>query len=463
MFMVGTDIGAMDMRARMPGRQISGKPKGPARKRVGLCAVIGLAVAGLSTGSTIAAQGATAAQTEPREEPPHAQGHLHTPLETNPDLAWSDLIEATLENFPRFIELAARQEEASALVERSRSWLAARPQLFVRYQSDRLWDDVNLQEQELGVELPLWWLGERSAAEALADAARDGSSAAAIALRHEVIGMLRTALWDIERAANELEVARDAARIAAELQSSMDRRFAAGEVPLSDTLLLQSTAMERQAAVIEAEALLVDAERGFQSLTGLHSKPAEFAEPLTDREDFDDSHPLLRLADLEVERARAEVELTRHSSKGNPTLTIGPMDQRDAFSGYSARSINVSLSMPFGGHAHSSVATAASSRAATRAEADRLQLLRELDLELHEARHTLIVIEESLALAEQRSELAGRSFDMSQRAFAEGEITALELLRTEEIALATTREVVALEVERQRAIAQINHATGVWP
>jgi outer membrane protein TolC len=270
-------------------------------------------------------------------------------------------------------------------------------------------------------------------------------------------------LWDIARATNELAVARDAARIAEDLQSAIDLRYAAGDVSLGDTLLLRSAAMQREADVIEAEALLVDAELSYESLTGLNEKPAEFSEPLTDREDFDDSHPLVRLADSEVERARAEVELTRRSSKGNPTLTIGPIDQRGAFSTYSARSMNVSLSLPLGGRAHSAAATAESNRAASRAEADRRQLLRELDLELHEARHTLQVVEESLELARQRAELATRSFTMSERAFAEGEITVLELLRSEEFALTTQRAVAGLEVERQRAIAQINQAIGVWP
>jgi outer membrane protein, heavy metal efflux system len=474
----------------MPGRRNRGKQTGSGTTGLGPGASFGpaaflspalvLAIAGLAAWGTVAAQVPVAGQvraaaqvpvaaqppfaarTEPAE-PAHAGEHLHTPLEASEDLSWPELIDVTLENFPRFVELAARDAEANALVERSRSWLAAQPQLVVRYQSDRPWDDVNLEEREVGVELPLWRPGERRAAESLGAAAKGGSSAAATALRHEIIGMLRMSLWDIERAANELAVARDAARIAGELQAAIDRRFAAGEVPLSDTLLIRSSAMEREAAVIEAEALLVDAERAYQSLTGLDTKPTDFSEALTDREDFDDSHPLLRLAESEVEQALAAVELTRRSSKGNPSLTIGPADQRGAFSNYWARSVNLSVSMPFGGRAHSAAATAASSRAATQAEADRRQLLRELDLELHEAKHTLLVIEESLTLAEQRSELAAQGFAMSERAFAEGETTVLELLRSEEIALATQREVAGLEVERQRAIAQINQSIGVWP
>ncbi|MGD8340998.1 MAG: TolC family protein [Gammaproteobacteria bacterium] len=443
----------------MPCRQCRSKPEKTGAGQAFLRGVVSLTLAA----AAVAAAAPAMAQTEEPDSHDHAGEHLHTPLETRAGLGWPELIEATLENFPRFVELAARDDEAQALVQRSRSWLAARPELVLRYQTDRLWDDVNLKETELGVELPLWRPGQRRAAKSLGAAAMEGSAAAASALRHEVIGLLRMALWDIERATNELAVARDAARIAADLQAAIDRRYAAGEVSLGETLLLRSTSMQREADVIEAEALLVDAERGYQSLTGLNDKPAEFSEPLTDREDFDESHPLVRLADLEVERARAEVELTRRSAKGNPTLSIGPADQRDAFSSYSARSINVSLSMPFGGRAHAAAATAASSREASRAEADRRQILRELDLELHEAKHTLLVIEESLELAEQRLELATQSFAMSERAFAEGEITLLELLRSEELSLTTQREVAGLEVERQRSIAQINQAIGVWP
>jgi outer membrane protein TolC len=389
--------------------------------------------------------------------------HLHTPLVASADLDWPELIDATVQNFPQFIELAARDEEAQALAGRSRSWLASQPSVSIRYQSDSPWDNANLREYELGVDLPLWRPGERRAAEAVGAAATEGASASAIALRHEVIGLLRMSLWDVERAFNELAVAREGARVAAELQAAIERRYQAGEVALNETLLVQSTAMERDAAVIEAEALLVDAERAYQSLTGMNVRPIDIAESLTDREDFDASHPRLLLADADLERARAELDLTSRASRGNPTLTIGPQRERGAFSDYSANSVNVSLAVPFGGRKHQAVELAASSRVAASAASERRQLLRELDLELHEARHGLLVIEESLTLARQRSDLATRSFEMNERAFNQGEITLLELLRSEETALLTQRQVAGLEVERQRAIAQINQAIGVWP
>ena len=392
-----------------------------------------------------------------------ADEHVHTALETSGELTWPVLIEATLEHYPYFVELAARDEEASALLNRARSWLSGQPGVAFRYQTDRPWDNADLREYELGIELPLWRVGERRAAASLGDAASAESHAAALALRHEIVGLLRTALWDIEAAVNVLAVARDGQRIAADLESVIERRYRAGELPLSETLLMRSTTLEREAIVIDAEAQLVDAERAYQSLTGLTARPIEITEAPTDRDDFDSTHPLLMLADASLERARADLELMRHAVKGTPALTIGPRREQAAFSDYAADSLGVSFSMPFGGRTHVTAEIAMAARAATRAEAERLGLLRRLDLDLHEARHGLLVIEDSLDLAQRRSELAATSFAMSRQAFAQGEMTLLELLRREETALLTQREVAGLEVERHRAIAQINQAIGVWP
>lgn len=396
-------------------------------------------------------------------EPDQSDAHRHEPLAVSAELAWPELVDRTLANYPRFVELAARDAQARALVARAGNWLSAQPALSVRYQTDKPWDDVSLREYELGLELPLWRPGQRQAAQSYGQAATAGSRAAPAALRHDVAGILRTVLWDIERATNVLAVARDGALVAAELLRVVESRYEAGDLPLSETMLMRSTMLEREAAVIEAEALLVDSERAYRSLTGLDVRPSSFAEPLTERSEFDFSHPWVMLADAELEQARAAVDLTSRAAKGAPTLTIGPRRERASFSDYSADSLGISVAIPFGGKAHRTPAIAAAARELAQAEADRLQLLRQLDLDLHEARHTLLVVESSLELARRRSEIADSSFAMSQRAFADGEMSLLELLRREETALLTAREVAGLEVERQRAIARINQAVGVLP
>jgi cobalt-zinc-cadmium efflux system outer membrane protein len=444
----------MDNSASMPTRSHIGKRRSPQGTRAGL-----RRFATASAAVLVWLMACTAAMAQES----HAHDDLDAPLAVSDRLGWSELIDTTLNRYPQFVELAARDEVAAALLRRSNSLLSGMPSVSMRYQTDRPWDNVNLREYELGLSLPLWRIGQRKAAGMLGDAASDESQAAAAALRHEVIGILRTSLWDIEQARVDLAVAEDGLRISQELQAVIERRYNAGDLPLSETCLMGSDVLDREVATLEARARLVDAERAYRSLTGLDVRPAQFAESQTARESFDESHPSLLLADAELERAQAQLELSRKTAKGAPTLTLGPRREQASFSDYAADSLGVTIAVPFGGRGHASAATQDALRAAAQAESQRRMLLRDLELDLHEARHGLSVIEESLALAQRRAELAQTSFELSREAFEQGEKTLQELLLSEEAALLAQREVSGLEVDRQRTIAQINHAVGVWP
>jgi len=443
----------MDNSSRMPSPNPIGKRRSLSARRPGM---LGFALPIAATVVWLTSAAALAQESHPHDD-------LDAPLALSDSLTWPELIETTLIAYPQFVELAARDAAAAALMRRSRSWLSHLPSVAMRYQTDRPWDDVNLREYELGLSLPLWRIGERKAAGSLGDAASDESVAAQAALRHEVIGVLRASLWDIEQAQIDLSVAEDGLRIAQELQSVIERRYNAGELPLSETLLMGSAVLEREVAVLEASAQLVDAQRAYRALTGLDTRPARFNETLTDRESFDDTHPALMLADAELERAQAQLEVARKTAKGSPTLTIGPRREQASFSDYAADSLGVTIAVPFGGRGHADAATEAALRGAAQAEATRRGLVRNLELELHEARHSLTVIEESLELGERRAELAQRNFEMSREAFEQGEKTLQELLLSEETALLAQQAVAGLEVDRQRTIAQINHSVGVWP
>jgi outer membrane protein TolC len=368
-----------------------------------------------------------------------------------------------LSNFPTFVELAARDTEANALMRRGRTWLAGQPTLSFRYQSDRSLDSTGLREYEMGMELPLWRPGQRADARAVGTAAGAESDAAALALRHDVIGFLRTAVWAIERAARVKAVADDGVGVAEDLLRVVQRRYDAGELPMTDVLLARNTLMQRQAIVIEAEAALLDAERSYRSLTGLDNRPAVFAETLSTLEDPAMTHPALQLADAEVARARAELALTDASGRGTPTLTIGPRREQAAFSTFQTDSLGISVAVPFGGRPQRAVQTAAASRRVASTEAARAQLLRQIDLSLHEARHMLVVIDASLDLTRQRAALAATHLQMSETAFAQGEMTLFELLQQQETAQLTQHEIARLQVEREYAITQINQALGEWP
>jgi cobalt-zinc-cadmium efflux system outer membrane protein len=401
--------------------------------------------------------------------------HLHVPVEVDPGLGWEELIAATVAAHPRRFELAALEGTAAAWRARGRQWFAATPYATLSYLSDHIGDDRNQAEYWTGLNMPLWRFGQRDTAQALGRSSAATSAASAAALRLEVAGLLRTLLWDIAVATNAVNLAQDSLSVADELVHGVERRHAVGDLAEADVLLARTTRYEKSLALIDSEALLLDAERTYSSLTGLDRRPAAFAEALEMHEDpdeaaaaheppsFDDGHPLLALADAEVERARAALDFADLSARGNPLLTIGPRRQRDATTDFYNDSLSVGVTVPFGGSRYGATARAESFSELALAEMRRAQLLRQLDLDLHEAEHTLYVLEQSLVVADARNEDAARQWLMGRSAFAQGEIELRELLRTQDTAQNAARELARIEIERQRAIAAVNQAIGVLP
>ena len=308
-----------------------------------------------------------------------------------------------------------------------------------------------------------WRAAQRRAVQAVAASATAGSTAAAAALRLEVTGLLRGTLWDIEAAANDLAAARDAAAAAAELVRVVEMRNERGDLPRGDLLLARSTLLERQQSVVAAEAGLLDSERAYRSLTNLDRRPAQFAERRSALDELAPSHPLLALADAVVARARADLGLVDRETRGNVTVTVGPRREYAPLGTVPNDSVGFGVRVPVGGKSHGVTHSALAMRLVAAAETERGQLLRRLDLDLHEAEHTLVVLEQTAALTAERSELNEQQARMAQSAFAQGEIELRELLRIQEAALAARRDVQRLTIERQRTIAALNQALGETP
>lgn len=391
------------------------------------------------------------------------ESHSHVSIRTDEGLDWDSLIAATLAAHPSGQALAARAAEAAAWTARGHGWLAAAPSLYFSYLSDSPLDDFGQLEYEGGVELPLWRAGQRRVVQEIAASATAASTAAAAALRLEVTGLLRGALWDIEAAVNDLAASRDTVTVAEELLRAVERRNARGDLPLTDVLLARVALLERRQAVVTAGANLVDAERSYYSLTALDRRPAIFAEVASQSSELAPSHPLLVLADAEIARAERQAELASRESRGNAAVTVGPRREFAPFGTVPTDSVTLSVRVPVGGGRHADAARAASLRAAGDAAAERGRLLRRLEIDLHEAEHTLTVLTEAAALAAERRELAAQQARMAQVAFAQGEIELRDLLRIQETEQAALRDVQRLGIERQRTIAALNQALGETP
>jgi cobalt-zinc-cadmium efflux system outer membrane protein len=430
-----------------------------------LAAVILVPAAGaqvVTVQATDAAQRVVPVQYAQGEDGSHDPGE-HAPMAVDVAMNLADAVDAAYQVYPARPEVAARDREADAWEQRGKSLISGRPQLVMRYQSDRLRDDFGLEEIESGIQLPIWRPGERRSTRALGTELDGASSALREALRWEVAGRVRDALWDIAFAEGQLSIAGARVEVAERLTASIDRRHELGDVALGDLLLAQSEVLSARTDRTEASAALVDAERNYRSLTGLDRRPRFEPEMKSALTGIDETHPALTFATAEVERARALEEVTRRTALTSPTITIGPRRERSTFSQPYEDSIGVTVTVPFGGGSHVATQTAAAGRQTANAVSGRLQLLRDLDLALHEARHGLEVMASNLANAEARLELAERTFAMGETAYQGGEIGLQELLILQRHLLDARQKTLEYDVGLKRLTASYNQAVGDLP
>jgi outer membrane protein TolC len=395
--------------------------------------------------------------------PAQMPGHDHAPVPVRNTATLAQALDMAVERYPATLALEARAEEAGAWRDKGQSWLADRPSLGFRYQSDEWGPSDGLREYEAGVSLPLWNPGGRAAVRGLGEALTSASAAASEAVRWEVAGRLRDGLWQIALAENEHELAEYALEIRSKLSATVERRYELGDVALADVLLAQAARLDAQERVIEAVSGLLDAERAWRSASGLDWRPPFDAEDLSPISELEETHPALALANADVASADSATAVARKTARTGTTVTIGPRRERPAFAGQFDDSIGISLNVPFGGGAHRRVETAAASTAAARARAGRAELVRELSLALHEAAHQLGVVAENLEAAIERRDLAERHRSMAASGYEKGEIDLVDLLRSQATEIEARRQVTRLQIERNRQTALYNQAVGVLP
>lgn len=399
----------------------------------------------------------------PPGEPERMGDHHHIDVSADAGVTLATALQTAVERYPAVVELNARANEAAAWSKRGRSWIAGSPALSLRYQTDAYGDDNGLEEFESGIELPLWRWGERSATKKLGKAFDEEATLAQDALRWEVAGHLRRVLWEMALTDNAVRLAEKSLAIAKRLSATLARRYELGDVARADVLLAQSTALEKETDLLEAEAAQIDAQRMYASLTGMKHYPEQYSETLSGKKKLDEKHPLLAFAEAELRRAQAAQRYTVRAAKDNPSLLAGPRRERAANDIGVEDSIGISLRIPFGGGAHRGTEIAAANRAVAAATAQRDRQRRELQMQLHEAEHSLHVVETGLKLATARAEIAEQHLSMGDSAFRKGELKLLDLLKLQDNATAAARKASRLAIEVQRNIAFYNQASGELP
>lgn len=353
-------------------------------------------------------------------------------------------------------------DEAQAWRRRASSWLGAPPSAYGAYYGSRPGGDSGASEADAGLRLPIWNLGQRESAGAVAGAADQEALAIARVIRLEVAGLVRETVWEARLAEVRVTAARDALGAARGLAESVEKRVRGGDLPRVDRPLAQAEVKARETALVEAEAELANALARYRRITGLAQLPSPAEERRAAVTDVVEDHPLLVVGTARAGREAANARWLQSARQGNPNVTLGVRRDTTRDAG-NANLLLLGLDIPFGAERYAATGVAERNRARVEAEVATRLTARNLGLDLEQAARRIDADERALAIARDQAALAEEVFAANQKAFAAGEIDLFTLIRVQNQAQAARTAARERAVLLERDIARYNQIAGIVP
>ncbi|MEB2284549.1 MAG: hypothetical protein B6D46_04995 [Polyangiaceae bacterium UTPRO1] len=375
----------------------------------------------------------------------------------------ADVVALAIERSPARLVPGVTSAEAAALSRRAASWLAGVPSLELGHRTDGIGSDDGLHESIVALSLPVWLPGRRAARGRIAAAADLEARSAASTLAWEVAGEVREALWAVAIARTDLARAERVAAVALQLEKQVERRWQAGELARSDTVLAREDTWRRRAEELQARSTVAQALSAYEALTGSTVLPVDFRERRATAPTREEDHPRLASTRARWERAEAELEAARRDRGGAPSVTVGGQRERDLRGQHFNESIVFGISVPVGIGAHVDAELARLARVVAAAESDHRAATREIRLAADAAALRLAAGEAALSAARAAADLARESERLAERAFTLGESDLVTLLLVRDRATAATAAVETRAMECDREIARYNQAAGLVP
>lgn len=387
-------------------------------------------------------------------------------LQYDPAMTLSEAIEAATVNFPRSHLADAFREQARAWDRRSGGILAGPVMFGVSYAGDQVGDDTGQWGIDTDLTFMLWKWGQKNAAHEMADESALYARKFQDAMKLQVAGLVREALWDMALKRADNETARRVLEVSERLTEAVRKRVDAGDLPRTDLLLAETDLLKRRAQALSAEAEWMHARRRYLNLTRLERAPQKFKETLQPANAISPTHPLIAAATARIQQMKALVRWSRfESDTGNQQVyfSVGSRHQHGERGGPTTHGIAANLTIPFGGGRYQAPNVAEKSVALAEAEAERGDLKRRLERDLHEAEHKLEVDQVQLEAARVRHELARQNLSLARQAFDAGEMNLIDLLRLQVMAQEAVREHRRWQLRVDMDIARYNQAVGVLP
>ena len=366
-----------------------------------------------------------------------------------------EVFETAWQRQPEARALQSRRDAAQAQAKATGLLSPEAPSLEISQRSDQATGNNGAREAEIGIAVPLWLHGQRTASADLAQAEISFVERRLLASQLRLASSVRDAWWNWQRARVDAEMAREQLANASRLAADVARRTQAGDLARSDQHQAEGAVAAAEALAAQAQAASAVALAQLNALTGGLATP-ESPHNATDEPSPAPAqsarHPLIAELEDRIAVAERTAGLISTQKRSTPELTVAPTRDRGAFGERYGQTVLIGIRVPFGAGPRYDARVATAQAEAIEVQS---QLILERDRIQADQRGAASRVEAAriqLDAAQRRAKLARESRGFFDKSFRLGETDLPPRLRI---------EAEAVEAERQEARSRIDLATAI--
>lgn len=406
--------------------------------------------------SVVGTASATAAEIKP---PP---GNPHSPLKAAFDAAWA--------RQPDGQTAAWKQQAIDAQRRMATAWTPAPLALEVSGATDALQRNEGALAFSIGAAAPLWLPGERATTAQWVTATERQLLSQTHAAQLRTAQAVRDAYWAWQKALADVALAQTRLHSTQKLLADVTKRVKAGDMARADQHQAEGQVAAAGVLLSDSQSQLLVQLQQWMAWTGQTPDlkdaqvvpeavpPVHLAQSAAQA-----THPLLALAQAQLELAHTERDLAQIQTRAHSELSVGVSRERGARPDVWQQKIGVTWRMPLGADARQQAKLATAQAQALEMDIHARLLRERMPAQLQAARQSVDLALVTRAAADQRARLARETLGFIDKSFQVGESDLPTRLRVEMEAAEAAQQAAHAHIQHAQAISSLRQHLGLLP
>ena len=381
-------------------------------------------------------------------------------------LSLKDVFDTAWQRQPEAHALQSRRNAALAKAKAASMLSPEPPSLEISQRSDRMTGNSGAREAEVGIAVPIWLPGQRTASADLAQAEISLVEHRLLASQLRLASSVRDAWWGWLRARVDTELASEQLVNAQRLAADVAKRTNAGDLAKSDQHQAEGAVAAAESHAAQAQAASAAALAQVMALTG-RTAPADLtvnaAGESTPSSGPSVGHPLLAELEDRVTMAEQTAQLISTQKRSNPELTVATTRGRGAFGDRYGQTVLIGIRVPFGSGPRNDARIATAQAEAIEVQSKLILERDQIQADQRGAASRLEAVRTQLVAAQRREMLANESRGFFDKSFRLGETDLPTRLRIEAEAAEAARQAARSRIDLASAISALRQSLGLLP